>query len=424
MTGELMLVISKYNKALILMLVVLSFGFYLKIDSSIQISQLIIYPIAVMIFFLNLINKRRIVKNIFQIFIFWMCWFILILFISIYHNNEMSGIFAGIKNMTEPLIVISLFMFYRKDDKLEINEDMIKYYSKILITMLILNTLYIFASFVVNLDFINVYFWGSTDSVAARALTNGRYSGIFNQPMESGVAYSLGLFCWQYINSKTNNFKIKQMIILMILIIGGVMSVSKIFLLIGLPLFFVFFIGNKSFFKFFAKFVIWGTLGLLTFNWISKFWSGTDYLLRFFNSNENIITLLTAGRFGEGSQQSQLFGEVWKTNPILGLGFGGSKVYDSMYFYFFSLGGVISLGVLIVFLFLLVVKMTKFLNLTKNSLESRLFVLLVLLIIAGGFGSPILTLNRVGVLLWTLLILLYKYFFMYKVNERTKKELR
>lgn len=418
--GELMLIISKYNKAIILMLVILSFGFYLKIDSSIQISQLIIYPIAVMMFLLNLINKRRIVKDIFQIFVFWMCWFILILFISIYRNNELTGIFAGIKNMIEPLIVISLFMFYRRDDKLDLNTGMINYYSKILVTMLILNTVYIFASFVIDLDFINLYFWGSTDSVAARAMTNGRYSGIFNQPMESGVAYSLGIFCWQYVNSKTNDFKTKQMLILIILIIGGVMSVSKVFLLIGLPLFFIFFIGNKNFLQFFSKFIIWGTLGVLTFNWISKFWSGTDYLLRFFNSSENIITLLTAGRFGEGSQQSRFFGEVWKTSPILGLGFGGSKVYDSMYFYFFSLGGVISLAMLIVLLCIFVVKMTKFIKLTENSLESRLFILLVLLISLGGFGSPILTLNRVGILLWTLLILLCKYFYMCKVDKKTQ----
>ncbi|TFJ71841.1 hypothetical protein [Carnobacterium maltaromaticum] len=415
-----MLIISKYNKAIILMLVILSFGFYLKIDSSIQISQLIIYPIAVMMFLLNLINKRRIVKDIFQIFVFWMCWFILILFISIYRNNELTGIFAGIKNMIEPLIVISLFMFYRRDDKLDLNTGMINYYSKILVTMLILNTVYIFASFVIDLDFINLYFWGSTDSVAARAMTNGRYSGIFNQPMESGVAYSLGIFCWQYVNSKTNDFKTKQMLILIILIIGGVMSVSKVFLLIGLPLFFIFFIGNKNFLQFFSKFIIWGTLGVLTFNWISKFWSGTDYLLRFFNSSENIITLLTAGRFGEGSQQSRFFGEVWKTSPILGLGFGGSKVYDSMYFYFFSLGGVISLAMLIVLLCIFVVKMTKFIKLTENSLESRLFILLVLLISLGGFGSPILTLNRVGILLWTLLILLCKYFYMCKVDKKTQ----
>ena len=84
-------------------------------------------------------------------------------------------------------------------------------------------------------------------------------------------------------------------------------------------------------------------LGYGVYSLLSNTWIGFSYLFRFFGSSENIITLLTAGRFGEQSQQAMLFEKVWKENALFGSGFGSNDVYDSGFFHFFANGGIVGL---------------------------------------------------------------------------------
>ncbi|MGZ7261748.1 hypothetical protein ACXWON_09820, partial [Streptococcus pyogenes] len=79
-------------------------------------------------------------------------------------------------------------------------------------------------------------------------------------------------------------------------------------------------------------------------------------------------------------------------------GFGFSEVYDSLYFYFFSVVGAIG------FIFLAIIMwnlMNMWLISMKKSIykkESIMLGLMIILLLAGGFGAPILTLNRVSLI--------------------------
>jgi hypothetical protein len=154
-----------------------------------------------------------------------------------------------------------------------------------------------------------------------------------------------------------------------------------------------------------------GLFGYISYYYLFKTWTGLGYLLRFFGSNENVISLLTAGRFGgERNQQAGYFYEVWKESPLFGRGFGVTPVYDSAFFQFFATTGIIGLVLAVAVLFLLVFMSFKFLKQNKNKAESKLFFLITMLIIGSSLGSPVFTLNRVSIVLWVFLGLLHQYY--------------
>lgn len=410
--------ISKYNKFIIVFLTVISFSFYITPTSSFQFYQLFLYPLTLSVLLLNLIKKRKIQKNIGSLFLTGLVFIIICLLITAVNSNETANFLSGIKNLGEPLMILSLFMFVRKSDLNNDNSELLSVFSKTLITMLVINSIWIFLTMFRDLSAINIYFWGDGDSVAARALTNGRYSGMFNQPMESGTIYSIGIFCWYYLSRRENNIKSFDMITLILLIVGGIMSVSKIFLFIGLPIFALLMLQSKVFYKKLFKIAVWGVVLIFLAKKIGDLWSGTNYLLRFFNSSQNLINLVTAGRFGENSQQGELFSGVASHNWLVGGGFGFSEVYDSLYFYFFSVAGAIG------FIFLAIIMgnlMNMWLLSMKKSIykeESIMLGLMIILLLAGGFGAPILTLNRVSLIVWLMIGIIYKE--MYLKNYHAK----
>src|SRR5699024_551510 len=77
-------------------------------------------------------------------------------------------------------------------------------------------------------------FWGTGEgSVAENAMRMGRFTGIFNSPAEAGTMYSIAavLAVWVYSHRLVIMYCLVTLITL-----GGVLSVSKVFLLIGLPI--------------------------------------------------------------------------------------------------------------------------------------------------------------------------------------------
>ena len=73
----------------------------------------------------------------------------------------------------------------------------------------------------------------SADGVAGRAAELGRYSGVFNQPAEAGLMYGVGalvaVYCYRHRPGRLA-------LLLAFIVLGGLICVSKIFIMIGLPL--------------------------------------------------------------------------------------------------------------------------------------------------------------------------------------------
>ncbi|MEK2458012.1 hypothetical protein [Tetragenococcus halophilus] len=412
---------SKYNKIVTFLVTILSFSFYLGLGSNLQFYQLILYPLTVLIFMINLIKKRSIQKNLGIVFLLLVLILVFFTITTLINKGTISDLLVAFKSLGEPAMVVSLFMFVRKDEELCQNNDIIKWFSKCLITMLIINTTWAFISMISDVTTINLYFWGGEDSVALRALTNGRYSGIFNQPMEAGTIYSIGLFCWYYLLKIKKQLKIGDFLALMFLTLGGLLSVSKVFLVIGFPMFLLVMLINKTFYRHFIKVLSWTILFAIITLQLLVVWKGGEYLLRFWKPGQNLTTLVTAGRFGENSQQKLLFNSVIEHNYLLGGGYGFSNVYDSLYFYFFSIGGIVGL-ILLLILYLSFFK--QIINQLKNSRnETIILLLLFFFIIMAGFGAPVLVLNRVDIVLWLLITIIYKQNYLNNqlTSRRTNK---
>lgn len=427
--------LNKLYERLPFIFITVSFGPYLGMGSGLRLEHIIIYPIFMMFLLLFLVRGQKLIKPSAVIMTLWLVSITLMFARTFFGSAAIGKALADFESVFQPVAIMFLLsvVFKRIDGaKMQLK---IEVAGKLLIALLSLNTIWSIASMFVDLNYINMYFWGSAETVATRAMTNGRYSGIFNQPMEAGVLYSLGLLCWLYLSERTNIFKPKYTVSLFLMIIGGLLTVSKIFIFGGLLLFFFGILSNKKILKLVVSLSFWSiAVGWPVVHFFSSRWRGFNYLLRFFNSEQNAVSLLTADRFGTDSQQLQLFTSVWDKNPLFGLGFGSNDVYDSALFYFFGNGGLIGLVFYISIIGYLVYLAVKYLLSFKKNPESKLFGLMILLIIGAGAGAPVLTLNRVSTVMWVLIYLILQYFHFAKngsvaepvetINEPKKKRKR
>lgn len=250
-------------------------------------------------------------------------------------------------------------------------------------------------------------------SVWENAALNGRFSGVFDQPMEAGVAYSAGLAAWVYWVARLGRPSARHLVLLGALVIGGFLSVSKVFILGGLPLCLLYLAWT---FRMrpgtIARYFLAGLLFIALFVpgavWLMNRWSGQRFFLRLFDSDlifsQGLIAFYSAGRFGAGQTTvSSLFSTTWAEAPIQGFGFAAFSPLDSAYIQFFYQGGLVALGFYALILAALAAHAFRHRRVAPD--ESRLLVVLLILVLGAGIGAPALTLNRASTVLWTLIVL-------------------
>jgi hypothetical protein len=249
------------------------------------------------------------------------------------------------------------------------------------------------------------FFWTASrselavDSVAVRAAQLGRLSGIFNQPLESGMAYSLGAFLLVYWVHHERRFSLASILIGALVLVGGLLSVSKVFFAGGLPgaaLLLLWLERHRL-----HRALAWGagalaaTVGVISYS----NWQGASRLASHFRPDANGQTWLehsTAGRLGRGGTLRPVLEQVLESSPLLGFGPAGvTSAYDSAYIEMLAIGGLVGLGL---FLFVLTCLGVSAARLPSGPMKA-LAVALVMFIIVAGLGAPTLTMNRAGVLL-------------------------
>ncbi|MGK7376402.1 hypothetical protein ACSFXN_01100 [Planococcus sp. 1R117A] len=402
-----------------LLLILASFGPYLSISLGIRADNVLVY-IGGVLFLVVLLSRKeiKIYKNIYTLLIIWFILFCFLFFRTVIFRGFISinAFVAEINNFTQPLFILFFFACLIFSNDLKSIRDILVKTGKILLILLSLNTLWIFLGMFVDLTVINQYFWRGENSVASRAALHGRFSGIFNQPVEAGICYSIGLFVWIYIKSLNKSaIKITDIVILILIVLGGSLTVSKVFIIFSIPLFLIYLISVQNTRRKLLKILL--VVPLIYFpiySFFIKEWTGLDYFLRLFDTSNykqgGVINLVTAGRYGsEASQQSIYFKRIFDKAPIIGEGLGSQNVYDSAFFHIFSSGGLTALGVYILLLIYFIWMSYKFYKYSLNSQEFKLFLALVLITIFGGLGAPVLTLNRSSVVLWVFLGLLLQF---------------
>lgn len=245
-------------------------------------------------------------------------------------------------------------------------------------------------------------FWGAEgtdDTVADAAMEMGRFSGVFNQPAEAGLFYSLAALSAIAVYAGA---PLKLWPTLLVITVGGMLTVSKVFLFVGLPIALIYLFMQGSLIERLSRIAVVTVLavGIFSAPFIQT-WSGLEYLLRFADAGEqSVLELFTAGRWNEGSTLLGVFEYIYHASPLVGVGFRGLAVpYDSAWAEIVVFTGFLGVGLLIVgYLSLLVYSF-----LLKNAAARAYGLVLSVVLIGASFGISSLTLNRVSVLAWVVI---------------------
>ncbi|RYD87470.1 MAG: hypothetical protein EOP50_20705, partial [Sphingobacteriales bacterium] len=199
-----------------------------------------------------------------------------------------------------------------------------------------------------------IVFWVSVeaDSVWSAALDIGRVTGIFGQPLEAGIFYSVSLFAiviaWRTQGSWQH--RVFLLIGLGATLVGGGLSLSKNFLFLGLggAGALALMIGVISLTR---AWVIGIPVSLLILNF------GFQYNQNYFDSLYDLyreggfITAASAGRFGlQESQVALLFSDITDGSDwLVGKGLGSFLPLDSGYLEFYYQGGALAMTGYVIF---------------------------------------------------------------------------
>lgn len=309
-----------------------------------------------------------------------------------------GNVLAGLENVLSPLAV--MLIVWGLVSVTDAISTLIAL-SRVLSIAMAINGLLAFVSTRIDLSPLLRYFWtqGSPpgESVAELAATMGRYSGLFNQPAEAGMLYSiaaLGAVYGWHGKPKT------QAVTLVAITIGGLLSVSKVFLMGGLPLAVAYFLLSANLARILILAVASGTLVFVgsTLGIFSD-WDGFDYLVRLLSPPESssLISFYSAGRFGGETFAKSVLADVMEVAPVAGIGLGGWRVpYDN-----FAVEAAVTAGVVgIVLMTWILVALIALPRRIEDRRTSDFAMAFALMVAAGSIGFNPLTANRVSIVTW------------------------
>lgn len=406
-----------------MLLVIASFSPYIVKSLGIKAEHVIIIPVFLVSLVIALMNRVKINREILALIFLWFGFLSLVTLRTVFSKETPAGMAAVAEfgNFLMPLLIM-VFYFFNFNKEEYPDTDLISKVLRLFNIFLILNSVLIIIS-IMGFDTSTIlkFYWKGF--VARDSLGNGRFTGIFNQPMESGMAYSIGVLGWLYLIEKQSKVTVKNLAGIVLLMIGGIASVSKVFLLGGFLLFCWGVLRNKGVRKsLFKLFFLLTPLVLGAYQLLKKQWSGMDYLMRYFTIQDGqLLDTLTSGRFGGVNTMQTLFSKVWQDHPFVGLGLGQNDVADSQWFQIFGSSGAIGFMIFIAFTGILIKKALEYRVFMKGTGESKLFESLVILSVIAGIGAPVFTLNRSSSVLWVLINMLLMYKNKYKSVDVTFK---
>lgn len=246
--------------------------------------------------------------------------------------------------------------------------------------------------------------WSSAEeSNASRSLTMGRFTGLMNAPSEAGVLYGLALLCAVFL------WPTRQVrMVCTVLVIGaaGLLTVSKIFLLVAVPLVIWELVrmreqrGPRAG----AALLLAALLWVVAISGTLPTWSGADHLRRMLPGSEaSWLEIFSANRYGSTSTLAPVAEAVVEGPLLAGFGAAGLAVaYDAVWLEMFVTAGLIGLFVLVV---ISVTLWKVWYAMPKESAERRFAAGVLILFLGASAGLPVLTANRIGTFTWVLLVL-------------------
>ena len=403
----------------ITLLVILTFGPYVLISPPIRTEQIYIYVCGIIYFFIFLYMRISEFNKYLLIFILLQLFPISIMFtVTLFHPQFVSftKAISHAENYIENIVLsFSIFISYyiSKADKYKFLETFLKSL-KILLVLVSINSI-VSILILLGLDIPMERFIGPANSISSsvwgKSLSMGRINGIFNQPFDAGNMYSLALLSCILLR-ELGYISYKEFIVYTsFILIGGILTISKVFLFLGVPLsLLLYLVLNEkqkiiiNILKLVLLVVFSSLLMYVSLYTVEKLWKGSSYLLMMF-SLENIKMVILERIFG-GEYGINDWKLVLEDSPIFGEGFAFIEQLDSNYLEYFVEGGLvalmsfISLFIFLAYIFSARIYSTK--SLTKrNILYFSFFV--VILMFLSAFGAPSFTGNRIQVI-YTLIL--------------------
>jgi hypothetical protein len=253
-------------------------------------------------------------------------------------------------------------------------------------------------------------FWsaapGGATTVAQLAAENGRYTGVFDQPAEAGMAYGIALICIIYLLKRGERWQLAYACAGLV-VVGGVLSISKVFLFVALPIA-VWSVANSPGLR--LRILAGVSLGVLAVvgagvaGLLPAWGIGNTAFESFLHPSGSFASLYTANRYGRGGGTlGPVASEVLHTAPWAGFGLAGLNTpYDSLWLEIFVISGIIGIIFLCAILAVLAVAWRRA-STSVAPAEKMLSGSILLLAVASSLGFPSLTANRAGILTWLIL---------------------
>ena len=245
------------------------------------------------------------------------------------------------------------------------------------------------------LDIMTYWVQIADDSVWSQSRDVGRFSGIFNQPLEAGVFYSVALlalvYCWKHSAIP----KIALIAFLALIMSGGLLSLSKNFVVVGVVAVLALALWTRVLPPWLAVAIGVPVVAIVPPLFIQQNPAYIDSLLALYYA-EGLMAALTAGRFGggEGSQVELLFRSLFEVGDWpLGRGVGSHLPLDNGFLEFFYQGGIVALGGFMLALGALFVYGWR----ERRTDAGRLLVMLVIFTAGSSLGGPAFTANRADI---------------------------
>ena len=377
-------------------LVISAFGPYVFLSFGLRLEHVVIYSLF-LIFVIT--NQIRIKNNVFFLLPILTLLFLFLTplfgFISSDYSNGSAFALSQIENYFQPFAIVIICFSIISNLNYEELESLLAMILKIILIMMVFNTIITGADLIVTDDPLKL---GYTASELAR--TAGRISGVFTQVFEAGYAYSLAIISWAYLYSKYRDFLIFQNGILLILLFGGFLVSSKVFIVFGLGLF-VYCFNRKIVLFLWSLFAfIIATFVFLIQIDVSFFAKSFKYAGRLLNVNfDTVFAIFTSNRFDSDSAILTNMKGVLLSNPFFGKGFGSIQNSDFSLYEILYIGGIVGtffyLSLLLILLW--------FVFFIKDILVKRFYFSIILLTIVTSLAAPTITANRISLLFWVVM---------------------
>ena len=219
-------------------------GLYPIQGNGIRLDHIIIY----FLFLIYMINFFFLNKKIsfHQHHLYIIFLFLLIIFLGIFsasinlNTNNSYYFFSQIENYFQPIALIILtFFLVNSLSKYFTTSEFVTHVMKIYLFFMCFNTILAIVMLNVGVGSYVNYIGGPLDddglNVISRSLPAGRSAGVFNQPIDGGVAYSIAILVWLYLFDKLKNKNsIQFFFILPILLVGSLLVGSKVSQFLGI----------------------------------------------------------------------------------------------------------------------------------------------------------------------------------------------